>query len=264
MIKCHNLQVKYGQKHVLHSIDFSAKAKEFIVILGPNGSGKSTLLHALSGVVPTVQGNIWLCDTALHTLSAQKRARHVAVVPQRLDILPRMTVHDMVLLGRYPHLSWFGMYNSHDHAAVHTALQETNAAALASRYIQELSGGELQRVLLARAFAQESPILLLDELNAGLDMARMVELFDVLDSKRQAGFCVVAVMHDINMAALYATRLIGLKHGQICFDGAVHKVFTQKNLCELYNTKIHIFPHPIMDKETEEGKKRVPQACLCR
>ncbi len=256
MIKCCSVAVKYGKKQILHNIDFSAKAGEFIAILGPNGSGKSTLLHALSGIVPITQGYIWLCDTELHALSAQKRARHVAVVPQRLDALPHMTVRDMVLLGRYPHLSWLGMYSTQDYTVVDLALEETGTTILASRRVQELSGGELQRVLLARAFAQKSPILLLDELNAGLDIARILELFTVLDSKRQAGFCVITVMHDINMAALYATRLIGLKHGQICFDGAVHDVFTQENLCALYDTKIHIFPHPAKDK------MHIPQACL--
>ncbi|MFR8275829.1 MAG: ABC transporter ATP-binding protein, partial [Desulfovibrio fairfieldensis] len=160
-------------------------------------------------------GGIRLADRPLDGLRPRERARLAAVVPQRAECPSGLSVRQMVLLGRYPYLSWLGGYGRRDYAAVGQALAATGAAALAARRVGELSGGELQRVLLARALAQESPLLLLDELAAGLDLARMVELFDLLERRRAAGACVLMAMHDCNLAALYATRLMGLKNGRV-------------------------------------------------
>ena len=168
----------------------------------------------------------------------------VAVVPQRGQLPQGLTARQMVLLGRFAHLSWLGAYGREDYAAADRALEETGAASLAQRRLTELSGGELQRVLLARALAQESPLLLLDELAAGLDWARMVDLFDLLERRRAAGACVLMAVHDCNLAALYATRLMGLRDGNLVFDGPVAKVFTEENLGALYNLPICVLPHP--------------------
>ena len=177
----------------------------------------------------------------------------VAVVPQRGQLPQGLTARQMVLLGRFAHLGWLGAYSREDYTAADSALDETGAAPLAHRRLTELSGGELQRVLLARALAQQSPLLLLDELAAGLDWARMVELFDLLERRRAAGACVLMAVHDCNLAALYATRLMGLKGGNLVFDGPVAKVFTEENLGALYNIPISVLPHPQLE---------VPQALL--
>ena len=161
----------------------------------------------------------------------------------------------MALLGRYPHLSWLGCYGGRDYAAVDEALEACGAAALAPRRLAELSGGELQRVLLARALAQESPLLLLDELASGLDMARMAGLFDLLERRRAAGACVLMAVHDCNLAAIYATRLLGLKAGRLVFDGPVDAVFTEEKLSALYDIPIGVLPHPLWG---------LPQALLAR
>ena len=252
MIACQGLQAGYGRRTVLRGLDFRAQAGEFVALLGPNGSGKTTLMRVLSGVLARQAGEVWLGGETLDSLHPRERARRVAVVPQRVEGLPPVTAYDMVLLGRYPYLSWFGTYSGADHTAAAGALEEAGATVLASRPVRELSGGELQRVLLARALAQQAPVLLLDELSAGLDMARMIELFDVLDRHRRAGACVVTVMHDVNLAALYATRLVGLKDGSLRFDGPVDRVFTEKTLRALYDTPIYVFRHPVLD---------LPQAC---
>lgn len=256
MIACHNIHVGYGARTVLHGLNIHANAGESVALLGPNGSGKTTLLRTLSGVLAPAQGNIMLGAGAeaapLASLSPRQRARRVAVVPQRVEHLPHISARDMVLLGRYPYLSWWGAYSKADHAAADAALSATGADPLALRFLAELSGGELQRVLLARALAQTTPVLLLDELSAGLDMARMKELFDLLEIRRRAGACVITVMHDVNLAALYATRLVGLQAGRILFDGPVNQVFTEEHLSTLYETPIHVFPHPVCP---------VPQAC---
>lgn len=256
MITCRDLHAGYTTRPVLHGLNLAASAGETVALLGPNGSGKTTLLRTLSGVLPPMCGDI-VFGTGMRTIhltsmSARQRARHVAVVPQRIEHLPHIRVRDMVLLGRYAYLSWWGSYNAADYKAADEALELTGAHALSRRYIEELSGGELQRVLLARALTQQTPILLLDELSAGLDVARMKELFDLLELRRRAGTCVVTVMHDLNLAALYATRLVGLQAGRILFDGQVAEVFTEEYLSTLYETPIHVFPHPVCP---------VPQAC---
>ncbi len=252
MIECKNICAAYGTHEVLFNVDFKAQAGEFIAIIGPNGSGKSTFLNVLSGVLAASDGQIKIMGNDAKSLTPRKRAHHMAVVPQRLLNVPQISVQDMVLLGRYAHLSWLGLYTEKDYEMAKKSLYEVGADALQGRTLHTLSGGELQRVLLARALTQDAPILLLDELSAGLDVARMVEVFDILDKKRQEMSCIITIMHDINLAALYATRLVGLKHGQICFDGPVDEVFTEANLQELYGTKIHVFKHPTQD---------IPQCC---
>lgn len=256
MIACHDIHAGYGARTVLHGIQLHAGAGETVALLGPNGSGKTTLLCTLSGVLQPAKGRIYLGSTdspsEIRSLSPCQRAQQVAVVPQRVEHLPHMLAREMVLLGRYAYLPWWGAYSAADHAAADHALAATGAQELAERFLEELSGGELQRVLLARALAQESPVLLLDELSAGLDVARMKELFDLLEIRRRAGACVLTVMHDLNLAALYATRLVGLQAGRVLFDGPVAQVFTEEHLSTLYETPIHVFPHPVCP---------VPQAC---
>lgn len=253
VLRIAGVRAGYGGQSVLHEAGFTLHAGECAALLGPNGSGKTTLLRALSGVLMPQAGTIEIQGRPLAALKPRERARMVAVVPQRGQLPQGLTARQMVLLGRFAHLSWLGAYGQEDYAAADRALEETGAASLAHRRLTELSGGELQRVLLARALAQESPLLLLDELAAGLDWARMVDLFDLLERRRAAGACVLMAVHDCNLAALYATRLMGLRDGNLVFDGPVAKVFTEENLGALYNIPICVLPHP---------RWGVPQALL--
>ncbi|WP_022659431.1 ABC transporter ATP-binding protein [Desulfovibrio desulfuricans] len=244
VLRIAGVRAGYGGQSVLHEAGFTLHAGECAALLGPNGSGKTTLLRALSGVLMPQAGTIEIQGRPLAALKPRERARMVAVVPQRGQLPQGLTARQMVLLGRFAHLSWLGAYGREDYAAADRALEETGAAPLAHRRLTELSGGELQRVLLARALAQESPLLLLDELAAGLDWARMVDLFNLLERRRAAGACVFMAVHDCNLAALYATRLMGLRDGNLVFDGPVAKVFTEENLGALYNIPICVLPHP--------------------
>lgn len=253
VLRIAGVRAGYGGQSVLRNAGFSLHAGECAALLGPNGSGKTTLLRTLSGVLTPQAGTIEIQGRPLAALKPRERARMVAVVPQRGQLPQGLTARQMVLLGRFAHLSWLGAYGREDYAAADRALEETGAAPLAHRRLTELSGGELQRVLLARALAQESPLLLLDELAAGLDWARMVDLFDLLERRRAAGACVLMAVHDCNLAALYATRLMGLRDGNLVFDGPVAKVFTEENLGALYNIPICVLPHP---------RWGVPQALL--
>ena len=244
ILRVSGISAGYGENAVLRRVEFTLRAGECAALLGPNGSGKTTLLRTISGVLAPQAGSIELLGRPLTSLSPRQRARMVAVVPQRGQLPQGLTARQMVLLGRFAHLGWLGAYSREDYTAADSALDETGAAPLAHRRLTELSGGELQRVLLARALAQQSPLLLLDELAAGLDWARMVELFDLLERRRAAGACVLMAVHDCNLAALYATRLMGLKGGNLVFDGPVAKVFTEENLGALYNIPISVLPHP--------------------
>ncbi len=251
-IYCSHVFVGYERVSIVQDCSFSASSGEFVAILGPNGSGKTTLLRALSGILPCYSGKISLCGQDVQSISSRARAKLVAVVPQKLDTVPHMTVQDMVLLGRYPYTSWLGMYSAEDYVVAEQVMQETDIVHFAQRFLEELSGGELQRVLLARAFAQQSPILLLDEPSAALDVARMQDVFRLLEKKRQAGALIISVMHDINLAALYATRLLGIHTGRVLFDGAVEDVLTEEHVRALYGTRLHVFRHPTLG---------VPQVC---
>lgn len=238
------LHAAYGARAVLHGVDLRVAPGETVALLGRNGSGKTTLLRLLSGQLAPAGGRVLLGGVPLGRMRPKERARRLAVLAQRPLFIPGMSVRDFVLLGRYARLSWWGMYTAADRAAADAALEEVGAAALAQRPMRELSGGEVQRVALARTLAQDTPLLLLDELSAALDAARAVALFDVLERRRRCGAAIVMAIHDCSLAALYATRLAGLHKGTLLFDGPVTSVFTEENLAALYGTPLRVVAHP--------------------
>ncbi|MDR3319845.1 MAG: ABC transporter ATP-binding protein [Desulfovibrio sp.] len=242
MLDVIDLSAGYGGKIILRDINLAARGGECVALLGRNGSGKTTLLRAVSGTLRLTGGKILLQGNPAR--AARRRARLCAVVPQREDIPAGISAREMVLLGRYPWLSWLGAYSQKDRDAAEAALEAVDALTLAERELAALSGGELQRIFLARALAQESPILLLDEPTANLDPARMTELLDLLEARRAAGYLVVMALHDCNLAALYATRLVGIREGRVLFDGPVAEMFTEARLTTLYDTPFCVVPHP--------------------
>ncbi len=263
MIRLQNATLGHGSRPVLHAISLRIRRGEMIGLLGPNGSGKTTLLLTLSGVLPPLHGSVHLSrptprahgshivhapdlvpETAMADLAPRARAICVASVPQRPESLPPISVRSLVLMGRYPYISFWGGYGKKDHAMADDAMHRTAIAHLENRQASQLSGGEFQRVLIARALAQAAPCLLLDEATSGLDIARKVEIYDMLHSHRQQGLTIVAAMHDLNLAALYCDRLIVLKEGRIALDGLTGDVFTEENLCHIYETQIRVFQHP--------------------
>ncbi|GHU96469.1 iron ABC transporter ATP-binding protein [Deltaproteobacteria bacterium] len=244
MLRVRDLTAWYGERLVLRGLSFDIGAGECVALLGQNGSGKTTLLRVISGVLRHTGGAISLQGTPLQNIKPRLRARLCAVVPQREEIPPGLTAREMALLGRYTWLSWLGVYSRKDYIAADAALTAVGARELSGRAVSGLSGGERQRVLLARAFAQESPLLMLDEPATGLDPAHMTEIFDLLERRRAAGTCVFMAVHDYNLAALYATRLLGLKGGRLLFDGPVEEMMTEANLNALYKAPFCVMPHP--------------------
>ncbi|MFV0348074.1 MAG: ABC transporter ATP-binding protein [Halodesulfovibrio sp.] len=253
MISLRNVTCGYAGQPVLRDVNLTVQSGEMVGLLGPNGSGKTTLLLTLSGVLPPISGEMLLDGADTSALSPAKRARGIASVPQRMGEQPDMEAFSLVLMGRYPYISFLGGYTAEDRDIAAHAMQMTSTAHLAHRSAQTLSGGEFQRVLIARALAQQTPCLLLDEATSGLDIARKVEVFRLLHARHAQGTTVISAIHDLNTAALYCERLVFLKQGRIVLDGPVQDVFTEQHLTDIYETRIHIVSHPVTG---------APQACL--
>jgi iron complex transport system ATP-binding protein len=244
VIRCTGLRAGYGERDVLGGIDLAVARGEMVGLLGPNGAGKTTLLLTITGVLPPTGGSVRLGGRDLDRLPARDRAKLVAAVPQRAESAAELTVRALVLMGRYPYLSFLGGYGEDDEAAAQAAMEAVGLAGLGRRHLGELSGGEFQRALTARALAQAADVLVLDEASANLDIARKMELYALLAARNAAGTTIVAALHDINLAALYCRRLVFLKDGRIEADGPVADVFTQQTLSRIYETDILVLPHP--------------------
>jgi len=244
LIRVEGLTARYGQTVVLHGLNFHAAEGELIGLLGPNGSGKTTLLHCLSRVVPYNAGKVVVSGRDLAAYSARKLARVEASVPQRLEISFPFKCIEVVLMGRYPYQREFGTNNEDDLSKAMEAMRLTDTLDLAQRRINEVSGGEAQRVIIARALAQETAIILLDEATANLDVSHKIQMFDLFSEMNQRGRTFICAMHDLNLAALYCQRLIFLKDGQICIDGPTLETFTGENLSKVYQTEVKITEHP--------------------
>ncbi|HWR03708.1 MAG TPA: ABC transporter ATP-binding protein [Humidesulfovibrio sp.] len=245
MIRARGLHCGYGGHAVLHGLDLHLAPGEFAALLGPNGSGKTTLLSALAGLITPMRGAVELAGRDLTGLPARERAKLVSCVPQGASAPQGYTVRELVRMGRFAHTGFLGGYGPQDEEAAQAALIEAGCLDLAERQAAELSGGEYQRVLLARALCQGRAALLLDEATSALDLARRVEAFDLLARQHAAGGTILAAVHDLNLAALYCPRLIFLKAGRVALDGPTLDVFTEANLKDIYETDLRVAPHPV-------------------
>lgn len=245
MLEINSLSVAYGRQLALEDVSFSVRQGEVVALIGPNGAGKSTLIRAASGVLPALRGNVRVDGVELKLLSPAERARRLAVVPQARNLPPAFTVFETVLLGRTPYLGWMGQASETDRKFVWRALQHTQLTALAERRVGELSGGEQQRVLMARALAQETPILLLDEPTTHLDLQFQAEVLNLARNLANNHHkAVLMALHDLNLAGLYADRVVMLVNGRMQFVGAPHEVLTEHNLTAVYKVPVHVMPHP--------------------
>ncbi len=244
MIRVNNLFCGYGSRFVLEDVSLSISRGEMVGLLGPNGSGKTTLLQALSGTLPLRGGNVLIGDRSVHAMRPRERARLVACVPQRVDAVFDMQVRALVLMGRYPHTGFLGGYSTRDQEVAEAAMRGTGVFAFRNRKAGQLSGGEFQRVLMARALAQETELLFLDEAGSGLDIGHKVEIYDLVRQRNRQGSTVLSVIHDLNLAAAYCDRLIFLKDGRVVEDGPTRTVFTEQILSRVYETDVLVAAHP--------------------
>ena len=253
MLRIENLSVSYGPRRVLTDVSLEVSSGEVVALIGPNGAGKSTLVRAVSGVIHVESGRIH-CNSSdfpaldLMAMSPMQRARSLAVVPQVASLPPAFTVWETVLMGRTPHLNFLGQVSARDEAISRLALQKVDALELSGRRVGELSGGEQQRVLLARALTQSTPILLLDEPTSNLDLHYQVSFMETVSAlAHQEHLAVLVALHDLNLAARYADRVALLVDGQIKASGTPRHVLTPELISMAYHLPVQVIPHPFAD-----------------
>jgi iron complex transport system ATP-binding protein len=250
LIRVEQLRCGYPGHDVLKGVSFEIQRGEFVGILGPNGSGKTTLLLALSGVAPLQQGDVGIQGTPLERLKPKDRARRMAAVAQESQVRFPYSCEEVVRMGRYPHQKHWQMDSLEDEEVVRRCLEIMDIQELAERMISATSGGERQRVVLARALAQEAPILLLDEATSAMDVHRKLQVFRVLERlNREEGLTVLAVLHDVNLAALFCQRMIFLKEGEIVADGPTEEVLNAEILEKVYQTRVWVQDVPMTGKQ---------------
>lgn len=244
MLEVRSLSISYGERPVLHALSLEVAAGSILALIGPNGSGKTTLIRAVSGLIKSQNGSIFVQGKELSSLSPSDRARLIAVVPQARSLPPAFTAWETVLLGRTPYLNWLGQVSKKDEAAARQAMERTETLDLADRRVGELSGGEQQRVLLARALAQASPVLLMDEPTAHLDLQHQIhQLSQVRQLARESLLAVLVVLHDLNLVARYADQVVLLVKGQIAAQGKPLDVLKDEILSQAYHVPLEVL-HP--------------------
>ena len=262
MLKVENLSVSYCPRQVLQDVSLEVNSGEVVALIGPNGAGKSTLVRAVSGVIPVESGRICVIDfpattrrgkcnrpqVDLLSLSPMQRARFLAVIPQVASMPHAFTAWETVMMGRTPYLNFLGQVSAKDEAIARLALQKVDALSLSERRVGELSGGEQQRVLLARALAQSTPILLLDEPTSNLDLHYQVGFMEILSVlAHQDNLAVMIALHDLNLAARYANRVALLVDGEIKATGTPRQVLTSELISTAYHLSVQVIPHPFAD-----------------
>ena len=239
----------YGEKDILQGFNATVCQGEFVGLIGPNGTGKSTLLKCLSGLLPVKSGVITLEAKDNTSYTQRERAQMIAVVPQSFDIDYDFTVEDIVMMGRNPYLSYRTKESQNDYAIVTEAMWATKTLNFRKRLYNNLSGGEKQRVIIARAIAQEPDIILLDEPTSALDIHHQIEVMELIRNLNlKKSMTVVAVLHDINLAARYCNRLILMRDGRVVVDGTPKEVITEANLKKVYEMKMFIQENKLFGK----------------
>jgi iron complex transport system ATP-binding protein len=268
MLKIQNLTAGYGDKPVIRNISFTVLPGEVVGIIGPNGAGKTTLFRVISGLIKPASGEVRYEKRPIAGISIKERARKIAVLPQTLPLTFSFTVEDFILLGRLPHLDRWQAIGDEDRKVALDMMRLTEVSALRNRYITELSGGELQRVLLAQALTQEPELLLLDEPTSHLDIGHQVEIMDLIKRLNRSSehanagvqssetlrselrtvnseLTILMVLHDLNLAGEYCDRLILLSTGEIHAMGAPHDILTYQNIEAVYKTVVVVKDNPI-------------------
>ena len=246
LLSIDNISFRYQAVDVLSELELEIKQGEFWGIIGPNGSGKSTLLKILSKILHPQEGVVFLEGWDINRVARKELAKQVAMVPQDTSVGFNFSVEEIVAMGRTPYLCRFDKEKMEDKQIISEAMQMAKCWDLKDRLINELSGGERQRVILARALAQEPRLLLLDEPTSHLDISYQTEIFDLLKRlNQQFEITIVAVLHDLNLAAQYCQNLLLLHKGKIFSGGKPAEVISQDNIREVYQTEVMIQHHPV-------------------
>lgn len=247
-IKVENIHFKYGEDEILKEIDFDILQGSFLSILGPNGSGKTTLLKNMCNLLKPHEGKILLKDENIETINSKDMAKIMAVVHQGNEVGFDFSVHDVVLMGRYPYQKRFKTESQKDFDVVKCAMEETETWELREKSIYEISGGERQRVMIARALSQEPEILLLDEPISQLDIKHQINILNLCKRlNKEKNITIIMTLHDINLAGRYSDYILLLEQGKIKKLDVPKKVLTAQNIEDVYGIKVDIL-EDIRDK----------------
>jgi iron complex transport system ATP-binding protein len=234
------LTVRYGDDTALHAISDSVAAGEWLGVIGANGAGKTTLLNAIAALVP-YSGSVTICGRPAGRLTRRELARLIAYVPQRPVLPPDMTVRDYVLLGRTAHIGYLRTETAADRGVCAAAIDRLDLSPMADRRLRAMSGGELQRVVIARALAQEAPVLLLDEPTSALDLGRRMDALELIDEVRhERSLTVMSAIHDLTLAGQFADRLLLLASGQIVASGSAREVLCEAALAAHFGAGVQV------------------------
>lgn len=244
-LTCENLQFSFNKKPMLNNINLSFKENEFVGLIGANGAGKSTLLQLLLGLLPAQAGHILLHGEDITHIKRREIAKRLAFVPQSIELPYAFTVQQVVAMGRNPYLGAFELEGEKDKKLIDEAMRLTDISHLQQRAVNTLSGGEKQRVIIARALAQQSPTILLDEPIASLDICHQLETLQLIQALTRSGKTAIAALHDLNLAARYCDRLLLIGKNQhnittIISDGTPKQVLTTENLRNYFSIQADI------------------------
>lgn len=246
LIEINNLKFSYAHNNdsdfILNVKNWAIDKGTFAVLLGPNGSGKSTLLKILMRILPYHEGSIKFGMKEIHSINRKDFAKLVAYVPQSVNTIFPYSVYEIVMMGRTPYLNFMGFEKEEDRKIVDESLQLLEISHLKHKGINEISGGELQRVIIARALAQKSKVILLDEPNAHLDIEHQIIIFNLLNRlKNEQNLTVIAVSHDLNLAGIYSDEIAFMVNGNIVINGKKNEVLTEENIKNVFNIDTKIF-----------------------
>ena len=240
VLEVKNLSAGYEKKTIISNVNFTVGVGEIVGIIGANGAGKSTLLKTIRGILPRLSGSVSIFGKDTTEMTEKEYAQEVAYLQQQLEISFDYSCRELVLTGRYPYLKWWESESTDDEKVADYCMEYTGVSELADRPVTQLSGGQKQRVLLAKVLAQKTPILFLDEPTTGLDIVYQEEIFKFCQALSAAGKTIIMVVHELNLAAKYCSRIILLGDGGILADSVSGRVFTNENLTKAYHMPVKV------------------------
>lgn len=245
VLSMENLTIGYGHKTVIRDLSATVETGELIGIIGCNGAGKSTLLKTIRGLLPAQTGEIRYYGRKLEDYAEKELARKVAYLQQQVQTGFGYTGMDIVLTGRYPYMKWWESENEYDKKLAADCMAYTGTLDLADRPVTQVSGGQKQRILLAKVLAQQTPLLFLDEPTTGLDMVYREEIFRFTKALAEKGKTILMVVHELDLAAKYCSRILLLGEGRLLADGAPEEVFTEEILSRAYSADVSVVQNPL-------------------